>query len=205
MNVITFRSLAVAAVLAVPVASMAQLVEFAQIDIASNSSSLVLVSALARAAPAPLLSATASRWSTGEAAAVGYVHRWALVEGAHHWIVGAGVGANLFRSRAAGDSTQESGVSARVQTEAFGQAAGGDYYALAQASSFRHTWLGVLQYAPSGQPIAFEWLRYHENSYQASTAALRLATGVPHWFVRLGALRANGQTRPFVGVTYNAF
>jgi len=205
----SLRPLAAAAALALlPAAAMAQVVDFAQIDTSSDASTLVLVRALPRsttAAPAPLLSATATRWSSGEAVAIGYVYRWTLVEGAQQWVLGAGAGANTFRSRAEGDASHESALSARVQLEGSGPAPGGSYYALAQASSFRSAWFGLLQYSPSGWPLTIEWSRYHEATYQATGVGLRVAIGVPNWFVRVGATRADGRTRPFVGVVYNGF
>ncbi|MES3013878.1 MAG: hypothetical protein V4750_09150 [Pseudomonadota bacterium] len=209
MTLHSLRPLAAAAALALlPAAAMAQIVDFAQLDASSDASTLVLVRALPRsttAAPAPLLSATATRWSSGEAVALGYVYRWALVDGAQQWVLGAGAGANTFRSRAEGDASHESALSARVQLEGSGPAPGGSYYALAQASSFRSAWFGVLQYMPSGLPLAVEWSRYHEATYQATGVGARIAIGVPHWFVRIGATRADGRTRAFVGVVYNGF
>lgn len=208
MNLHSLRPLAVAIGLVLPAASMAQLVDFAQLDASSDSSTLVLVRETPRsgtAAPAPLLSATATRWSSGEAAAVGYVYRWKISTGEQQWLVGAGAGANTFRSRAPGDESHESALSGRLQSEWFGPALGGSYYALAQGSSFRGSWFAALQYSPPGLPFAVEWSRYHESSYQATSAGLRIAIGVPHWFVRLGAVRADSQTRAFAGVTYNGF
>lgn len=204
-----FRSLAVSAALAAPLsAALAQVVDFAQLDASSDSSTLVLVRALPRnetAAPAPLLSAVATRWSSGEAGALAYVYRWTLVEGAQQWIVGAGAGANWYRSRAEGNASNESALAARVQVEGAGPAPGGSYYALAQASTFRGSWFGLLQYSPSALPVALEWSRYHEDTYQATTVGARVSIGVPNWFVRVGATRADGRTRPFIGVVYNGF
>ena len=203
------RPLVAAAALALlPVVAMAQVVDFAQLDASSDASTLVLVRTLPRsttAAPAPLLSATVTRWGSGEAAALGYVYRWTLVDGAQQWVVGAGAGANSFRSRAEGDASHESALSARIQLEGSGPAPGGSYYALAQASSFRSAWFGLLQYSPSGLPLTVEWSRYHEATYQATGLGVRVAIGVPNWFVRVGATRADGRTRPFVGVVYNGF
>ncbi|MEO5697104.1 MAG: hypothetical protein ABIQ60_08210 [Burkholderiaceae bacterium] len=207
MNRQFFRPLGVV-LLALPAASMAQIVDFAQLDRSSSSTTLVLARELPRtgtSAPAPLLSATATRWSTGEAAALGWVYRWSIADGTHRWLAGAGAGANTFRTRAANDASNESALSGRLQLEWSGPAPGGSYYALAQASSFRGAWFAVLQYSPSAQPIGFEWSRYHETTYQATSVALQMATGVPNWFVRLGAVHAEGRTRPFIGVTYNGF
>lgn len=198
-----------AAAAAVPTVAAAQWLDFAQADASSETSTLVLVKALPprpASVPAPLLSATYARWASGEALSVGYMHRWALVDGPRHrWLVGAGVGANAFRSRAGSDEQRESGLSARAQSEWSGPAPGGSYYALAQASSFRGAWFATLQYAPSRLPVAFELSGYREASYRASTAGLRIALGVDHWFVRLGATRTGGKSVPFVGLTYNGF
>lgn len=66
-----------AGAVALTAASLAQAapwVDFAQFDASSSSSTLVLVRALGTSgadAPAPLLSATATRWADGQAAGVG--------------------------------------------------------------------------------------------------------------------------------------
>ena len=216
MNFHASRHFAVALAFALPAASHAQWVDFAQIDASSDSSTLVLVREAPRnvgnvgedgkaATPAPLLSATATRWSSGEALAIGYVLRWKIAQDEQQWLVGAGVGANSFRSRVVGNEERESALSARLQSEWFGPALGGSYYALAQASSFRGSWFATLQYSLPSLPLALEASRYHETTYQATTVGLRVAIGVPHWFVRVGAVRADGKSRPFAGVTYNAF
>lgn len=196
------------AVVATPVLSMAQIVDFAQIDASSNASTLVLVRELPRtgtAEPAPLLSLTAARWDTGEAAAIGYVYRWRLIDGPHQWLAGAGAGVNTFHSRADGDRKNRTDVSARVQTELSGPAPGGSYYALAQASSFRNSWFAAVQYAPTRLPVSVELSSYNEATYRSVSTALRISIGVPHWFVRVGATRADGDTVPFIGITYNGF
>lgn len=208
MNLDTFRRLAAIAVVAAPTLSMAQIVDFAQIDASSNASTLVLARELPRtgtAEPAPLLSLTAARWDTGEAAAIGYVYRCRLTDGPHQWLVGAGAGANTFHSRADGDRKSSSDVSARAQTELSGPAPGGAYYALAQASSFRNSWFATVQYLPTRLPIAVEVSSYNEATYHSVSTALRISIGVPHWFVRVGATRADGDTVPFFGITYNGF
>lgn len=208
MNLDTFRRLAAIAVVAAPTLSMAQIVDFAQIDASSNASTLVLARELPRtgtAEPAPLLSLTAARWDTGEAAAIGYVYRCRLTDGPHQWLVGAGAGANTFHSRADGDRKSRSDVSARAQTELSGPAPGGAYYALAQASSFRNSWFATVQYLPTRLPIAVEVSSYNEATYHSVSTALRISIGVPHWFVRVGATRADGDTVPFFGITYNGF
>jgi hypothetical protein len=86
-----------------------------------------------------------------------------------------------------------------------GPAPSGSYYALVQASSFRHSWLATAQYSPAGFGISPEWTRYREQDYQATSIGLRVATGVPRWFVRVGVTRAEGRSRPFVGAAYNGF
>jgi len=48
------------------------------------------------------VSATFTRWDTGEAASLGYTYRWSLTGDPHRWIVGAGVGANSFHNRSSG-------------------------------------------------------------------------------------------------------
>ncbi len=210
MNPSAQRSFAVALVVALPALCQAQWVDFVQVDGSSESSTLVLVREAPRstgpaAAPAPLLSLSATRWSGGQALAIGYVYRWRLAPGEQQWLLGAGAGANAFRSRAVGDEARESGLSARLQSEWFGPAGGGAYYALVQASSFRGSGFATLQYSLPALPLAVEGSRYHERSYQASSVGLRVAIGVPHWFGRIGAVRADGKTRPYAGVTYNAF
>lgn len=208
MNLHFLRPLATAVVVALPAAAVAQLVDFAQADTSSNASTLVLVRELPRTGtsePAPLISATAVRWDNGDAQAIGYVYRWKLTDGPHQWLVGAGAGANAFHSRAPGDHRKKSDLSARAQTEISGLAPGGTYYALAQASSFRSSWFATAQYMPTALPVAFEVSRYNEATYEATSAALRISIGIPHWFVRIGATRADGNTVPFFGVTYNGF
>jgi hypothetical protein len=65
------------------------------------------------------------------------MHRWALTTGAHSWLVGAGVGANAFRSRTASEEN-ENALSLRAQSELSGPAPAGRYYALVQLSTFRN-------------------------------------------------------------------
>lgn len=208
MNLHSFRRLAAAVLVALPAASMAQLIDFAQVDTSSNASTLVLVRELPRTGtsePAPLLSANAVRWDHGDAESIGYVYRWKLTEGPHQWLVGAGAGANAFHSRADGDRKSESDLSARAQTEISGPAPAGNYYALAQVSSFRNSWFATAQYIPTSLPVAFEVSRYKEASYHSVSAALRISIGIPHWYIRIGATHADGDTVPFFGVTYNGF
>jgi len=188
-------------------AGSAQAIEYAQLDTSSAATTAVLVHALGSSsagAPAPLISATYARWDTGEATAAGIVYRWAIGGDTHHWVVGAGAGINDFHDRgnpAAGHDTRSS---ARLQSEWDGPAPGGRYYALAQASTFRGSWLAAAQYAPSGLP-ALEWSRYHERGYQATNLGLSIALGSSHWFVRVGNTRAEGESQPYIGIAYNGF
>ena len=181
---------------------------YAQADTSSNATTVVLVGAVganSASSPAALVSANYTRWNTGEAGGIGYVPRWALASDAHQWLVGAGIGANAFRSRAVGDTHSESALSARAQSEWFGPAPAGSYYALAQVSTFRRSWLAAAQYSPSALPVAAEWARYHERGYQATSIGARISIGIEHWYLRLGATRADAETRPYIGIAYNAF
>ena len=119
-------------------------------------------------------------------------------------MLGLGAAANSFRDKDRPEE-DETGVSLRGQAEAYGPAPGGAYYALLQASTFRNAWLGLVQYSPSGLPFGVEMYRQVQEGYQATTTALRFATGVDRWFVRAGVVRTSGEYRPFVGVTFNAF
>jgi len=208
LNAFLRRCVAIAALATLPAVAQADWVDYAQVDTSSSATTVVLVRAVGAAdaaMPAPLVSATYVRWSTGEAAGIGYTHRWTMAGDAHRWLLGAGAGANTFRSRAPGNEQHESGLSARLQSEWFGSAPGGSYYALAQASSFRGSWLATAQYSPSALPLSVEWTRYHERDYQATSAGVRVGTGVPAWFVRLGVTRAEGESHPYIGIAYNGF
>jgi len=183
-------------------------IDFAMVEGSSDSVTAVLVSALGdtRAAdPAPLLSASYTRWSDGQAGGIGIVKRWSFAADAHTVMLGAGAGANGFSSRAPGDSYNDSALSLRLQAEAFGPAPGGSYYALLQASSFRNGWLAAAQYAPAGWPVGFELSHYAETSYNASTATLRIATGIEGWWLRLGAVNDFNGTHALLGISYNGF
>ena len=207
MNPKPLRAAALA-VLALFGAGHARAIEYAQLDTSSSATTAVLVHALGAStadAPAALLSATYARWSTGSAAAAGYTYRWALAGPTHQWIVGAGAGINDFHSRGGADSGHDTRLSARLQSEWQGPAPGGSYYALAQASSFRSSWLATAQYAPSGLPVALEWSRYHERGYQATNVGVRIALGSPRWFLRVGNNHAEGESRPYIGIAYNGF
>jgi hypothetical protein len=171
-------------------------IDFAMLEGSSDSVTAVLVSALGdtRAAdPAPLLTASYTRWSDGQAGGIGIVKRWSFAADAHTVMLGAG------------DSYSDSALSLRLQAEAFGPAPGGDYYALLQASSFRSGWLASAQYAPAGWPVGFELSHYAETSYNASTATLRIATGIEGWWLRLGAVNDFNGTRALLGISYNGF
>lgn len=192
---------------AFPVAA-ASGVDFAQFDASSESATIVLVKAVQEtpAADAPVLvTASFTRWSDGQAGGVGVVKRWSLWTGDHTALLGAGAGANGYRSRAAGDDSSEVGLSLRLQAEAHGAAPGGAYFALVQASSFRNSWFATLQYDPKPLPVAFELSRYGETSYHATTATLRVATGIDRWSLRLGAVRDTSGSRAVIGVGYNGF
>ncbi len=189
-------------------ASSAQAIEYAQLDTSSSATTAVLVHALGASSPdtpAPLVSATYARWDTGDATAAGIVYRWSVGGDTHHWVVGAGAGINDFHDRADPAARHDTRSSARVQSEWYGPAPGGTYYVLAQASSFRGSWLATAQYAPSGLPVAVEWSRYHERGYQATNLGLRFALGSPRWFLRAGNTRADGESRPYIGIAYNGF
>jgi hypothetical protein len=201
------RGAAIAALTFVPAAHAAW-IDYAQADTSSSATTIVLVSAVGSnmpEAPAGVVTAGYTRWHTGEAGGIGYVYRWRLTGDPHHWLVGLGAGANGYRSRVAGDDDRQSALSARFQSEWDGPAPGGSYYALAQASTFRQSWLAVAQYSPAALPVAAEWTRYHERGYQSTSLGLRIAVGVPRWYVRIGATHATGETNPYIGIAYNGF
>lgn len=201
------KTAVVAAMVACPAAGLAQVVDFAQLDASTEAKTLVLVRALKDGEPQtpdPLLSAAYTRFSTGSTGSVGYMHRWAALSGRHNWLLGAGVGANRFRTRDGRDD--ESGLSARGQTEFFGPVPGGSYYALVQASSFRDSILGVLQYNLSDSRYGFEVSRYSETGHRHTAAALRVALGErKRWFLRAGLIHTAREDQPFIGLAYNAF
>jgi hypothetical protein len=200
-------TLALLASLAWPAAAQ-RVVDFAQLDVSSDTITAVAVRALGdpRAAePAPLLTAAFSRWEDGQAGGVGAVYRFGLPTGAHAASVGVGAGVNGWRSRAPGDADSDQGLSLRLQAESYGPAPGGHYYVLAQGSSFRDSWLATVQYDPSAWPLAFEWSRYGETGYHATTLTLRIALGDSRWSARVGAIDDDGGTRAFVGIGYNGF
>jgi hypothetical protein len=135
--------------------------DFAQLDGSSDSTTLVLVRALGdpqARRPAPLASATATRWHDGEAVAIGATWRHALGStGGLAWRAGLGAGADHQASRAGGDRSTHDGASLRGQIEADGPLPGGAAgspwrgYALLQASTFRGQWFASVQAAaPAG-------------------------------------------------------
>jgi hypothetical protein len=190
-----------------PVLAHAAPLDFFQLDGGKDTATVVLVKALRgfgdTQAP-PLLSAVYSYFSSGDTAAVAYTHRWALTRGPHGLVVGLGAAANSYRNKDQ-PSEDETGLAVRGQAEAYGPAPAGSYYALLQVSTFRDAWLGLIQYAPEGWPVALEMYRQDQDGYQATTTALRFATGVERWFVRAGVVRTSDEYRPFVGVTFNGF
>jgi hypothetical protein len=195
-------------IVSIPLPSGAALIDFGQVETSELSSTVVLVKAVGGAAspaPSPLLAAALTRWSSGEAASLGYVHRWALSSGTHGWQVGLGAGVNTFRNPAEGSGSSQTALSARLQTEFMGPAPGGSYYGLVQFSTFRDAWFGSIQYNPSQWPAGFEIAGYSERDFQSVTTSLRIPLGVDRWSVRVGAIRALQQHRPFIGLTYNAF
>jgi hypothetical protein len=200
-------ALAIAMVVCPAATSAQQLLDFAQFDYSADTRTLVLVRALrseASSAPPPLLIATYTEWHTGSTAAIGYMHRWALTEGTHHWSVGAGAGANHFRSDDGRE--KESSLSLRAQTELSGPLPGGSYYALLQYSTFRDGTFGLIQYNLAGSPLGFELSRYSETEHRQSTVAVRYALDERRrWFARAGVTRSSGDNQFFVGVAFNAF
>jgi hypothetical protein len=208
LNASLRRSVTLAALAILPAAARAEWIDYAQADISSSATTIVLVGTVGTgddAKPAPTVSASYTRWSTGEAGGAGIVYRWALPLETQHWLLGAGAGVNANRSWAPADDEHDSALALWLQSEWFGPAPGGSYYALARASSYRETWLATAQYAPTGLPVSAEWTRYHERGYQATNIGVRVATGLARWFVRLGVTRGNGETSPYVGVVYNGF
>jgi hypothetical protein len=208
MNASVLRRITLATLAILPATGRAEWIDYAQADVSASATTIVLVGAVGKgddARPAPLVSVSYTRWSSGEAGGAGIVYRWALPLEAQHWLLGAGAGVNANRNWAPADEEHDSALALWLQSEWFGPAAGGSYYALARASSYRDTWLATAQYMPSALPVSAEWTRYHEHGYQATSIGVRVATGLAQWFVRLGVTRGNGETSPYVGVVYNGF
>lgn len=184
----------------------AQVIDFAQLEASRDTRNVVLVGTLPGASqPATLVSASATRWATGEALGVGVVPRWSLAAGDPGWTVGLGLGANHWRSRDAANPRRESGLSLRAQSEWLGALPGGRYYALLQASSFRNSGFATVQLSLAALPLALELSHYAETGYRASTAAVRWQLGGSKWSLRAGATRSIGHTQGLVGVGYNGF
>ena len=184
--------------------------DFAQLEASSSSSTVVLLKALTPAsakAPAPLLSATGTRWSDGQSVAVGAAYRWTLAaDGGHALRAGIGAGIDHFRSRAEGDSPEETGGSLRAQAEADGALGGtARYYLLAQATTFRDGWFATAQVSLSDAGAGLELSRYGDESYHSTTAVLRLPLGAAGWTLRLGAVQDKDGRRAIVGIGYNGF
>jgi hypothetical protein len=199
--------IAAAVLAAVPALASAQWLDYAQIEASADNASLVLVRALRDAeltAVPALLSATAARWNDGQTVAIGITPRWLLVGGEHQWLVGAGVGANYYRSRGGANLNEEAALSARAQTEFIGPAPHGSYYALLQASSFRGGAFAALQYSLHQAGVALETSYYRETTYHAYNLGLRFSLPVERWFVRVGATN-DDRTRAYIGVAYNGF
>lgn len=194
--------------LILPSGSWARGVDFGQIDTSSSSTSAVLVRVLGdprAATPAPVASANYSRWEDGQTGSIGVTKRWRLVPGSRPVIVGAGVGADSFRSRAPGDHETEERPSLRAQIETYGQVPGGFIYALAQGSSFRASGFATVRYEPRAIPLAFELSHINTRGYRANSGALSLPLGRSRWSLRGGLMRDENERHGFFGVSYNAF
>jgi hypothetical protein len=199
-----------AALLAPPAARATPWLDFAQLDGSSSSGTLVLVHALPTAGagqPAPLLSATATGWADGQSVAAGAVYRWTLAAGDGHALrAGLGAGIDHFRSRAEGDSTEDTGASLRAQAEADGAlGTAARYYLLAQGTSFRDGWFATAQLSLAGSGAGVELSRYGDQGYHSTTAVLRLPLGAAGWTLRLGAVRDDDGSRALVGLGWNGF
>ncbi len=187
----------------------AQGLDFFQLDLAENDSTLVALLELTRTQPgrpSAIGSFTASRWDSGESAAVGAVARWELGAGSG-WLLGLGAGVGSWRTRGVPDEHSEAGPALRGQIEWYGPLAEADHgYLLLQGSSFRQAWFGTLQYMPHALAIGIELSAYRETGYHSSTLGLRWMPGErKRWSIRAGASRADGRTQPFVGFGYNGF
>lgn len=185
-----------------------RVVDFAQVDVSSDSWTFVAVRALGDAqslSPPPLLTVAFTQWDDGQAGSLGAVWRFGLPTGEHAASLGVGAGVNTYRSRAEGSDDDDAGLSLRAQAESYGPAPGGHYYVLTQGSTFRDSWFATVQYDPAAWPVAFELSRYGETSYHATTAALRVETGFKGWSLRVGAVHDDSGERAFVGIGYNGF
>lgn len=203
-----FMAAALALILtaATTVTARAQTLDFAQVERSKDASNVVLVGTWPGASePRTLVTATATRWGSGEAFGVAVVPRWAWLPGDPGWSVGLGLGAGHWRSRDESNPRRESGLSLRAQSEWLGPMPGGRYYALLQASSFRRSGFATLQLSLAALPLALELSHYSETEYRASTIALRVQLGSSPWFLRAGVMRSDDQNQGLVGITYNAF
>lgn len=191
-----------------PAAAQAQWLDFAQLEYSANATTLVLARALptwVADQPAPVLTATATRWGSGQALAVAVVPRWALVAGDPAWTVGLGAGLSAWRNRDKNTRQRETAPTLRAQSEWLGPAPGGRYYLLAQWSSFRRAGFGSAQYSLAAWPLALELSHYTERNFDESHLTLRWQPPTSLWSMRLGASQSGGRTRATVGVGYNGF
>jgi hypothetical protein len=196
----------VAILIGLPGAAEAEWLEFAQADVSQDTKSLVFVKALRSGEPlSPLLSAVYTRWDVGSTGSLGYMHRWALTSGDHAWSVGAGVGANAFRSSTASEEN-ENALSLRAQSEISGPAPGGRYYALVQLSTFRNQVFALAQYDHGNSPLGLELSAVNETKYHHTKFALRYALDSKrHWQLRAGVILKADDTEPFIGLAFNGF
>jgi hypothetical protein len=194
------KAVLIAAAAACPVAASAQIIDFGQADVSSDTQTLILLKALpyGQQKPDPLLSAAYTHWQDGWSASVGYMYRWGLTGGDHKWSVGAGAGADRFVS----EDDNQSAASARAQTELSGPAPGGNYFLLAQLSTFRRGVFALAQYNLADSPLGFEVSHYNETGHHHTTAAVRYNLGSSKWFLRAGLIAAE-KDQPFIGVGYN--
>jgi hypothetical protein len=184
--------------------------DFAQFEASSSSATVVLLKALTPSsaeAPAPLLSATGTRWSDGQSVAAGAAYRWTLAAGGGHALrAGIGAGIDHFRSRAEGDSSERTSGSLRALAEADGTLGGAArYYLLAQATTFRDGWFATAQLSLGDTGAGLELSRYGDVDYHSTTAVLRVPLGAAAWTLRLGAVQDNDGRRAVVGIGFNGF
>jgi len=200
-----WTAIPIVALMAFPViASAQQLVDFFQLDVSRDVQTVVFVKASPFGEPqkpAPLFSVGYSRWEDVSTVQAGYVYRWALTTGDHKLSVGAGGGADHFHSSDSGDKTA---ADARGQLELSGPATGGNYYALAQMSTFRRSALGLVQYNLADSPWGFDGSYYSETGHHHFTGAVRYTLASSKWFLRGGVIISD-KDQPFIGVGYNGF
>jgi len=125
-----------------------------------------------------LLSATGTRWSDGQSVAVGAAYRWTLAAGGGHALrAGIGAGIDHFRSRAEGDSPEETGGSLRARR---GRRRAGRHGALLPAGpghDLPRRLVRDRQVSLSDAGAGLELSRYGDESYHSTTAVLRLPLG----------------------------